>query len=79
MSEELSGPVTLYVKLPVGVTCDQCIVQVGQTVRMSVTVLELHDQILDCLLSPPGRGPTKDFQIISIISLIVIVGLSGRR
>lgn len=31
MSEELSGPVTLYVKLPVGVTCDQCIVQVGQT------------------------------------------------
>ena len=28
VSEELSGPVTLYVKLPDTVTCDQCIIQV---------------------------------------------------
>lgn len=27
VSEELSGPVTMYIKLPDGVTCDQCIIQ----------------------------------------------------
>ena len=29
MAGELSGPTTLYVKLPDSVTCSQCIIQVG--------------------------------------------------
>ena len=33
MSEELSGPVTMYAKLPDGVQCDQCILQVSRSVR----------------------------------------------
>ena len=31
MSEELSGPVTMYAKLPDGVQCEQCILQVSQS------------------------------------------------
>ena len=30
VSEELSGPVTMYARLPDGVQCHQCILQVSQ-------------------------------------------------
>ena len=53
MSEELSGPVTMYAKLPDGVQCDQCILQVswsGTAVKM-VAIMVAQCALVICYIA----------------------------